>query len=269
MLLSIEVDLKYRCATPCNFLLQIEVAKYGHQNIINNKLNVTPSQVVLRSNADDSIGKRVWLRVEDEFSCKYKANIEITRNAIALENVSQSPIHDIQGEVIKYIMPSRYCHLEKFEGSVPKQFSDLKGGKLVLALCEWIKNEFTYVAGVSDASTTAHDTLNAKQGVCRDYAHVLISMLRVSMIPARIVSGYAPSVSPQDFHALVEVYLEGAWYLVDPTGMTTADEVAIIGVGRDAADISFLTSYGFLTMINQSVSVNIIEKAESYRHLAC
>jgi transglutaminase-like putative cysteine protease len=77
-----------------------------------------------------------------------------------------------------------------------------------------------------------------------------------------MVSAYAPNVSPPDFHALVEVYLDGSWHLVDPTGMTNADEVAIIGVGRDAADISFLTSFGFLELVKQTVSVKLLDESK-------
>lgn len=259
MLLSIEIDLEYRCENACDFLLQIEVAQCLNQNILKSNFEITPNQPIIYSDGDESIGKRIWLHVEDKFRCTYIAEVEINRDIVSLENIKQSALKETHSDAIKYLMPSRYCHLEKFENSIPKQFSNLNGGKLVASLCDWMKIEFTYLAGVSDANTTAYDTLINKQGVCRDYAHVLISMLRASAIPARMVSAYSPNVRPPDFHALVEVYLDGKWYLVDPTGMTTADEVAIIGIGRDAADISFLTAYGFLTMINQYVSVNIIE----------
>ena len=70
-----------------------------------------------------------------------------------------------------------------------------------------------------------------------------------------MVSVYALGVKPPDFHAVCEVYLNDAWHLVDPTGMTTPDGIAKIGVGRDAADISFLTVYGQAQMNDQSVTV--------------
>ena len=91
--------------------------------------------------------------------------------------------------------------------------------------------------------------------MCRDYAHVLVSMARAAAIPARYASVYAPEVSPPDFHAVAEVYLAGAWHLVDATGMARADEMALIGVGRDAADISFLSSFGMAEMVNLQVEV--------------
>lgn len=258
MLLSVDVRLIYKCNSACDVLLQIEAAKTKNQEIIEQQIEVFPSQQITRIIADEGVGERVWLRIEDEFRCNYQSKIEITRIKPDFEKLQSTPLSQIRGDEVKYLLPSRYCHLDKFDGLIPKQFNELSGGKLVIALANWIETEFTYLAGASDALTTAHDTLSSKQGVCRDYAHVLIAMLRVCAIPARMVCAYAPYVSPQDFHALVEVYLEGSWHLIDPTGMSKADEVAIIGVGRDAADISFLTSYGFLTLEEQSVNVSIV-----------
>ena len=79
--------------------------------------------------------------------------------------------------------------------------------------------------------------------------------------PARFASVYAPDVTPQDFHAVAEVFLAdptcegGAWHLVDATGMASAGEIAKIGIGRDAADVSFLTSYGLAEFKDKTISV--------------
>ncbi len=83
----------------------------------------------------------------------------------------------------------------------------------------------------------------------------MIALVRASAIPARFASVYAPNVEPQDFHAVAEVFLDGTWYLVDATGMAAGDEMAKIGVGRDAADTSFLTSYGQAQLNRQTVNV--------------
>ena len=95
--------------------------------------------------------------------------------------------------------------------------------------------------------------------MCRDYAHVLISLARAAAIPARFVSAYAPNVKPQDFHAVAEAYLDGAWHLVDLTGMARADDIVWIGVGLDAAEVSFLISFGPMTLFPQTVGVTVIK----------
>jgi transglutaminase-like putative cysteine protease len=87
---------------------------------------------------------------------------------------------------------------------------------------------------------------------------MLITLARAFGIPARFVSAYAPGVTPQDFHAVAEVFLGGAWYLVDPTGMASGADIAKIGVGRDAADTSFLTYYAPSAMARLEVIVQVV-----------
>jgi len=152
-------------------------------------------------------------------------------------------------------MPSRYCHPEVFLDFVATQFGDLTGGALVDAMQDWISRHFTYDNGISHAGTTATDSFNSLSGVCRDYAHMMITLARAAGIPARFVSAYGPDVTPQDFHAVAEVYLDGAWHLVDATGMAKPCDIIRIGVGRDAADASFMTSYGRMDLVEQSVTV--------------
>ena len=109
--------------------------------------------------------------------------------------------------------------------------------------------------GASDATTTATDSFLQRQGVCRDYAHVLITFARAMGVPARMVSVYAPEIQPPDFHAVVEVWLDGAWHLIDPTRLAREEDLVRITFGRDATDISFMTSFGFAQLQNQSVQV--------------
>ena len=83
----------------------------------------------------------------------------------------------------------------------------------------------------------------------------MVSFARAAAIPARVASVYALGVTPQDFHLVAEVFLSGAWHLVDATGMAQPAHMAKIGIGRDAADVSFLTSFGPAELVEQSVDV--------------
>src|SRR5262249_60886612 len=68
-----------------------------------------------------------------------------------------------------------------------------------------------YMPGSSDPIDGAADTLLAGEGVCRDYAHLVVALLRAVNVPARLVSVYAPGVYPMDFHAVAEAFVEGQW----------------------------------------------------------
>lgn len=258
MRLSIHAHLSYTTQQPCDVLLQIEAAQDETQRCEAAELKFA-SQVSEREIAGEfNVGTRRWLRAGPVFECDYTAQLRVNRQAPHLETLLATPLRETPSDVTGFLMPSRYCHPEFFADFVPQAFAGQSGGALIAAMCDWIARHFTYDSAASDAGTTAQDSFARRAGVCRDYAHVLIAMARAAGVPARIVSAYAPDVTPQDFHAVVEVYLQGTWHLVDPTGMAQPSEIARIGVGRDAADVSFMTSYGWMVLKKQAVTVRRI-----------
>lgn len=256
MTYNIEVHLAYKLNQPCDLLLQIAAAQMDDQHVSNAALTLTPHLSRSEKFAEEEIGTRLWFSAEEKFVCDYSASVEISRNPCDIASLETTSGSQLSSDVIKYLMPSRYCYPEDFSGVISDLFCNLSGGVAIQKMRDWIHENFAYDGSVSDYKTTATETLNMRKGVCRDYAHVLISMARAIGVPARIVSAYSSEVVPPDFHAVVEVFLEGTWHLVDPTGMAKAQDIIRIGVGRDAADISFLTSFGQVEMVRQSVLVS-------------
>jgi transglutaminase-like putative cysteine protease len=82
------------------------------------------------------------------------------------------------------------------------------------------------------------------QGVCRDYAHLVIALLRAMDMPARYTACFAPGLQPMDFHAVAEAYHDGAWYVIDGTRLANRRSLVRIATGRDAADCAFLSYHG-------------------------
>jgi len=80
--------------------------------------------------------------------------------------------------------------------------------------------------------------------VCRDHAHLVISLLRARNTPARFVSVWAPGLAPMEFHAVAEAWSDGQWQVLDPTRLAPRRTMVRIATGRDAADSAFLSSYG-------------------------
>tara|TARA_R110002049_G_scaffold239041_1_gene412086 strand:+ start:189 stop:965 length:777 start_codon:yes stop_codon:yes gene_type:complete len=255
MQLIIHTHLDYMFADKTDVLLQIEAAQTRDQTVNDPTLMITPVDHFRRVPAEEGIGERSWTRVQGHVTCDYRATVTITRKAVEMATLAATPLHDLPPETPRYLMGSRYCPADDFQAFVDADFGDLTGGARIVAMRDWIEDAFTYDPGASTAQTTAMDSFVHRHGICRDYAHVLIALARAAAIPARIASVYAPTVTPPDFHAVVEVFLAGGWHLVDPTGMAAAGEMALIGVGRDAADVAFLTSWGSAQMLAQSVSV--------------
>ena len=255
MKLSIETRLDYQFEHPTDILLQLEAAATPQQAVLASDIAFSPTDHSVRVAAQDQIGERIWLRAEGRLTVTYSATVEVKRGLDDCLNLPQVPLHELPGEAVQYLLPSRYCPSDQFQTIADADFGDLTGGARVIAARDWVRTHFTYTPGASTAETTALDSFVRRQGVCRDYAHVLITLMRASAIPARIASVYALGVEPQDFHAVAEVFIGGAWHLVDATGMARVSDMAIIGVGRDAADVAFLTAYGTAVMNGQSVTV--------------
>lgn len=255
MKLSIRAILDYRFDHPTDVLVQLEVAALPEQRIDFEQLYLSERQQLTRVPAQDNIGERLWLHVDGRLHIQYDAIVTIAREVIPCADLAQVPLCDLPASAVQYLMGSRYCPSDQFQRFVEAEFGDVHGGARIAAMRDWIEARFRYAPGVSNDETTASDTFVRREGICRDFAHVMISLARASGIPARIASVYALGVVPQDFHAVAEVFLGGAWHLVDATGMAKPAGMAKIGIGRDAADVAFLTSYGPAQLTAQSVSV--------------
>jgi transglutaminase-like putative cysteine protease len=266
MVLSIESRFRFRAEQPTDVLLQFEAAAIPEQLLDDVRTELSESAHTARVAAQDGIGERIWVCAEGEFSVSHRATVTIKRLLAELAPLGQLAPHDLPGEAVEYLLDSRYCPADRFQSFVSEEFGALGGGAAVLAMRDWIGQHLTYTPGSSGPNTTALDSFVERHGVCRDYAHLLVTFARAAGIPARYVSCYAPRVTPQDFHAVAEVFLAdptiaggGAWHLVDATGMARAEEIVKIGVGRDAADVSFLTSFGPTEFLDKTVTVAQLE----------
>ena len=116
------------------------------------------------------------------------------------------------------------------------------------AVCRWVRGEVEFRVGTSTVRTSALETLEQRMGVCRDFAHSMIAILRSLNYPARFVTGVdygaEESLGPPDFHSYVEAWIGDRWWLFDPTGITPLTGLIRIGTGRDAADVAFATMFG-------------------------
>lgn len=143
-----------------------------------------------------------------------------------------------------YLRPSRYAEADKFYGFAGHEFGQYADSATLLEkVSSWVGTRLNYVPGSSDPIDGATDTLLAGAGVCRDYAHLVVALLRAVNVPARLVAVYAPGCDPMDFHAVAEAFVEGAWRVVDATCLAPRQTLVRIATGRDAADTAFLDNH--------------------------
>jgi transglutaminase-like putative cysteine protease len=158
--------------------------------------------------------------------------------------------------------PSRYCPSDKLLATAGAEFGGLTDpAAVVAAVVPWVRDRLSYVGGSSGPTDDAVDTLLLREGVCRDYAHLVVSLLRARDVPARLAAVYAPGLSPMDFHAVVEAWVgDPGWQLVDATGLAPRRSMLRIATGRDAADTAFLSVYGGIVDLNAVEVLAVVDE---------
>lgn len=169
--------------------------------------------------------------------------------AVVTGEAAPPPVDDF--DLITYLRPSRYCESDSLAPTAAAQFAGVEGAALLDAVSTWVSDILTYAPGSSLPTDGAVRTFLGRQGVCRDYAHLCIALLRALNVPARLAAVFAPGLSPMEYHAVCEAYLEqtpdggpGGWFVVDATRLAPRQSLLRVATGRDAADTAFLTNYG-------------------------
>lgn len=162
-------------------------------------------------------------------------------------------------DLITFLRPSRYCESDSLAPTAASEFAGLQDHKLLTAVSEWVADKLTYVAGSSLPTDGAVRTFLGRQGVCRDFAHLSIALLRALNVPARMAAVFAPGLSPMEYHAVCEAYVNGGWYVVDATRLAPRQSLLRVSTGRDAADTAFLTNLGGSVVLNGLEVTAVVE----------
>ena len=250
MLYKLGCRLTYQTQAETPFVFNLDAARFAGQAVEEESLRILPEVRQDRWTMPESGNK--YFRVvapAGPLLVEYEARVRATPILEDPASVSEVPSGQLPLEVFNHLWPSRYCQSDRLERFARSTFGALSPGYArVNGVCNWINTYVTYEGGVSDAMTSAFDTVTLRAGVCRDFAHLGIALCRAMGIPARYVSAYAYRLHPPDFHAVFEAYLrgpdDGGWYLFDATRMVDPAGIVRIGVGRDAAEVAFCSPFG-------------------------
>lgn len=249
--LDLRIELNYDIdALGADFVLNIHPAQTSQQRVYGEQLWL--SQPVASTLQTERFSGNRLLRLRAEpgpLKLVYTAVVEVDHHCTPPEDLAELPVSQLPAEVLSFIYPSRYCQSDRLGRLASQAFGTLwQGHGRVLAVQQWVQRHVTFSSNTTNGNTSAVDTLIEQVGVCRDFAHLMIALLRALNIPARIATGtdYGadPALGPPDFHAYVEVYLSGRWYIFDPSGTGIPMGFVRIGTGRDAADVAFATIFG-------------------------
>ncbi len=217
--------------SPATLVLEIAVARtYAPDEVLAVTLDGTPldpREVV------DAHGTRLHVLQADPGTLvvDYRARVVGRADPLGPDDV----------DALVYLRPSRYCESDVLAPTARAQFTGLTGVDLLAAVSSWVGTQLSYVPGSSLPTDGAVRTLLARQGVCRDYAHLVVALLRALDVPARLVAVYAPGLDPMDFHAVAEAWVDDRWCVVDATTLAPRSTLVRVSTGRDASDTAFLS----------------------------
>ncbi len=165
-------------------------------------------------------------------------------------NAQQAPIQDLPNEVLQFLLPSRYCEVDRFVPVAQDLFGWMKPGwERAAAIRDWVHEKVRFDYQAARPTKTAMDVFTERVGVCRDFQHLAVTLSRCQNIPARYVTGYLgdirwPYSGPGDFSAWYEVWLDGRWQTMDARHNEARAGRVLMATGRDAADVAITTSFG-------------------------
>lgn len=242
---SVSARLAFRTVANTKVAMAIAVARNSGYTSFDESLFVTAGgdQFPVTEISDHHGGRLHYM----EFAEPADVTVEYSATVAGRGEPEEASLADR----IRYVRPSRYAESDRLLPTAYAEFDAVSGSGLVQAVRNWVHGELRYLSGSSRGTDGAVETLLSRRGVCRDFAHLAIALLRSKDIPARLAAVYAPGLKPMDFHAVAEAYVDGAWHVIDPTGLAPRESMLRITAGRDSSDTAFLSTVGGSLVLNR------------------
>lgn len=260
MRLKVECQLAFKTRTPTPAIFMLRPRSGYGQWVMQEEYLLEPSVPVVEYT--DSYGNLCQRLVvpTGEFKIYTSATADAADEIDVAPGVPFVPVEKLPESVIQFLLPSRYCQADLVGDRALEIVGDaLPGYDQVETIRRWIHDNIEYRYGTSDASTSAVDTIKQQVGVCRDFAHLGISLCRSLNIPARMVVGYLYQLDPMDLHAWFEAYVGDRWYTFDATQDKPRGNRIAIAYGRDAADVALSTQFGPMQLLEMKVGVDAVK----------
>ena len=263
--LRLAIHLDYEVAPPgADFIATLQAARTVRQTVVAEQLEISPP-LSYQTHTDPVTQSRClrFSAAAGPLHIAYRATLDLVHYVADPASIPETPVAQLPPEVLTYLYPSRYCQSDRLRLLAMGEFGHLPHGyRRVEAIQFWVRRQVRFQSNTSNSMTSAIDTLTDRVGVCRDFAHLMIALCRALNLPARFTTGIdygaPPELGPTDFHAYVEVFLGGAWYLFDPSGAAIPMGFIRIATGRDAADVSFATIFGDVTSLAPSIEITAL-----------
>jgi transglutaminase-like putative cysteine protease len=260
-------DIAFQCFqnTPMTLMLSIEPARVKDllsEHRIQFSPNVTSRDYV------DMFGNTCTRIVAPPGLIEIRNDFLIADSGLPEEhdfNARQLEVGDLPDDVLVYLLGSRYCDTEKLSNLAWSLFGGVTPGwQRVQAICDYAHERISFGYQHARRDRTASEGHEERVGVCRDFAHLAVTLCRCMNIPARYCTGYLGDIgvpidpAPMDFSAWFEVYLDGRWFTLDARHNHPRIGRIVMARGRDAADVAISTTFGPVQLVRFSVVTDVV-----------
>lgn len=180
----------------------------------------------------------------------------------------ETPVDELPSDALQFLIGSRYCETDLMMKEAWRLFGKTAPGwGRVQAICDFVHDHVAFDYMQARSTRTAAETYAEGRGVCRDYAHLAVTLCRCLNIPARYCTGYIsdiglpPPYADMDLAAWIEVFLDGAWHVFDPRNNATRRGRVLIARGRDAADVPLAHIFGPTPLVAFKVWTDQVDEA--------
>jgi transglutaminase-like putative cysteine protease len=253
MRISFGYELNYTCSQPVPMILMLQAHPSRSADLLTPDRMITDPQVPLDVYTD-TFGNTCTRIVAPAGGIRLTADALIQDSGLpdpTYPNAQEHAVEVLPHNVLLFLLGSRYCETEGLMADAWRLFGHLAPGwSRVQAVCDFAHQHIAFGYQFARPTKTAFEVYTERQGVCRDYAHLAITLLRCLNIPARYCTGYLGDIgvpvvdAPMDFSGWLEAYIGGAWHTFDPRNNQRRIGRILIARGRDAADVAISTAFG-------------------------
>jgi len=253
MQIRVGYELIYRCPEPTPMVVTLSIHYSRVSDLIKpDHLLLSPSIPVMAYR--DSFGNWCSRIVAPAGQLRLSTDAVVSDTGkpdLVAPWLEQRSVETLPEETLLFLLGSRYCETDLLSETAWSLFGTAPTGwKRVQAICDFVHRHIQFGYGLSSPTKSAFQVFQDRKGVCRDFAHLAVTLCRCMNIPARYCTGYLGDIgvpvsdAPMDFAAWFEAYVGGEWYTFDARNNIPRIGRVLIARGRDAADVAISTTFG-------------------------
>ncbi len=252
MQIRVGYDLKFDCPQPLPMIVMLNI-HYSRASDVVRPDNLLTEPAVPITCYRDSFGNWCSRLVAPPGGIRLTTDALVRDSGLpepVFPDAPQLEIQALPAETLQFLLGSRYCETDRLLEVAWSMFGHLSGWARVQAICDFVHQHVSFGYHHARATRTAWETYNERVGVCRDFAHLALTLCRCTNIPARYCTGYLgdigvpPDDAPMDFSGWFEAYLDNQWHVFDARHNARRIGRIMIAYGRDAADVAISSTFG-------------------------